>query len=247
MGKIAFSVLLGSLAFAGSAQAQSGYPDEYALRPVQLPESMLQLHVPVVFNIAPGSFGDYVAIPLDIRVGLSHELELRLFHPVNGLCLRGCGKKYNDLALGLLYALMRDSNSQLSLLGALEVTSFASPATLRLDVGVAYKYFQGAWSIGTTPYLGVGLNHRDWNGDGINIPVEFAYQLSHPMALFAVSGLYGSTKHFGDDWHMPLGFGLNYLVQHAFDLGAEIVLNNAIGNGDSDNSTFIVYASWRNQ
>lgn len=239
--------LLGFFALAGSAQAQSAYPDEYAARPVQLPEAMLQLHVPVVFSLAPGSFGDYVAIPFEIRLGLSPELELRLFHPVNGLCLRGCGKKYNDLALGLLYSLIRESDTDLSALGALEVTSFASPATLRLDVGVSYKYFQGAWSIAATPYLGVGLNHRDGNGDGINIPVEFAYQLSHPMALFAISGLYGSTRHFGDDWHMPVGVGLNYLVQHAFDIGAEIVLNNAIGNGNSDSSTFLVYANWRNQ
>jgi hypothetical protein len=247
MRKKVFILLLVATALAGTARAQTAYPDEYALRPLLLPTEMLQLRVPVVINLSAGSVGSPVNIPFEIRLGLTDELELWLFHPGNGLCLKGCGKHYNDLAVGILYSVMKERDMQLALLGALEVTSFASPALLRLDAGVDFKYIQPRFSIATSGYLGVGLNNRSANGDAIYIPFEFAYQLSPAMALFGETGLYGSTNNFGNDWTMPLGVGLNYLVQHAFDLGAEIKLNNAIGNGSSDSRLFLVYAAWRNR
>ncbi len=247
MRKLILAILLGTVAFAGTARAQTTYPDEYALRPLLLPTEMLQLRVPVVINLSEGSVGSPVSIPFEIRLGLTDEIELRLFHPGNGLCLKGCGKHYNDLAIGMLYSVMKERGMHLALLGALEVASFSSPALLRLDAGVAFKFIQPRFSIATSGYVGVGLNNRSENGDAIYIPFEFAYQLTPAMALFGETGLYGSTKNFGNDWTMPLGVGLNYLVQHAFDLGAELKLNNAIGNGSTDSRLFLVYAAWRNQ
>jgi hypothetical protein len=247
MRRIIFAVFLGTVALAGAARAQTAYPDEYALRPLLLPTEMLQARVPVVINLSAGSVGSPVNIPFEIRFGLTDDLELRLFHPGNGLCLKGCSRHYNDLAVGMLYSVVKERGMQLALLGTLEVASFANPALLRLDAGVAFKYIQPRFSIATSGYLGVGLNNRSENGDAIYIPFEFAYQLSPAAALFGETGLYGSTNNFANDWTMPLGVGINYLVQHAFDLGAELKLNNAIGNGSSDSRLFLVYAAWRNQ
>jgi hypothetical protein len=140
---------------------------------------------------------------------------------------------------------LRERGSELALLGALEVTSFTNPAKLRLDVGFAYKYIQSRYSIATSGYVGVGLNQRGQNGDAIYIPFEFAFQLTPAAAIFAETGIYGATKNFGDSWTMPLGVGINYLVQHAFDLGAEFKFNNAIGNGSSDSRLILVYAALR--
>jgi hypothetical protein len=250
MRKIILALFLVAIAFAGTARAQAAYPDEYALRPLLLPTEMLQLRVPVDFNISDGADGKPVNIPLEIRIGLTSELELRIFHPVLGLCISGkpgCPKVYNDLAVGMLYSVMKERGMELAVLGALEVASFTSPAKLRLDAGVAFKYIQSQFSIATSGYLGVGLNNRSNNGDAIFIPFEFAYQLTPAFALFGETGLYGSTKNFANDWTMPLGVGINFLVRHAFDLGSEIKLNNAIGNGSSGSRLFLVYAAWRTQ
>ena len=253
MWKTSLGIAFLTLVMAGSARAQTGvgYPDEYALRPVQLPTGMVQLKVPVVINLSKDAVASPVFIPFDLRLGLTDELEMRLFHPVHGLCVsghaKGCGHIYNDLALGMLYSVMREQGMELSLLGAVEVDSFASPALVRLDAGVAFKYVHAPYSIATWPYVGIGISHRDGNGDSINLPVEFAYQLSSPTALFLESGLYGATRDFGNTWSMPLGVGINYLLQHGVDMGAEFKLDDAIGNGSSgDAREFIFYFALRN-
>jgi hypothetical protein len=242
---------LAALAFANTARAQGGYPDAYALRPLQLPTGMVQLKAPVVINLSKGSVASPVFIPFEIRLGLTNDFELRIFHPVHGLCVsgqgKGCGKVYNDLAVGMLYSVMREQGMELSLLGAFEVASFSNPAKTRLDAGLAFKFVRAPFSIAASPYVGIGLNNRDQNGDSINIPIELAFQLSPPTALFLETGFYGPTHDFGNSWSSPLGVGINYLLQHSVDLGAEFKLDNAIGNySTTDNRELIVYFAVRN-
>jgi hypothetical protein len=236
------------LATAGTARAASGYPDAYALRPLELPPSMVQLKVPVIINLSRGSVANPVWIPFELRLGLTDELELRLFHPVHGLCVsgrsRGCGRVYNDLGLGMLYSVMREQGMDLALLAAFEVTSFSDPALLRLDAGMAFKYVHAPFSVATWPYFGFGLDHRDENGDSINIPIEFAFQLSPPTALFLETGLYGALHDLGNAWSMPVGVGINYLLGHGVDIGAELKLTG-VGNG-ADGRLVLVYLALRN-
>ena len=251
MRTIVPALILAAIAISSTAHAQGGYPDAYAVRPLELPTGMAQLKVPVIVNLSKGLVAKPVFIPFELRLGLTSELELRLFHPVHGLCIsgqtKGCRRVYNDLALGVLYSVMREHDMALALLGAVEVTSFSNPALLRFDAGMAFKYVHAPFSIAAWPYVGIGLNHRDSNGDSINIPVEFAFQLSAPTALFLESGLYGSAHDFGNAWSMPLGVGINYLLQHAVDMGAEFKLDNALGNGSSaDYREFIFYFALRN-
>jgi len=250
MRKFAPALVLTLLAVAGTAHAQGGYPDAYALRPLQLPAGMVQLKVPVIINLSKGNVGSPVFIPFELRLGLTSELELRIFQPGHGLCVsrrKGCGRVYNDLGLGFLYSVMREQGMDLALLGAIEVTSFASPAMVRLDAGLAFKYVQAPFSIAAWPYVGIGLNRRDGNGDSINIPVEFAYQLSSPAALFVEGGLFGNARDFGNTWSSPLGVGLNYLLQHGIDMGAEFKFTNLVGNGSGpDGRLFLVYFAFRN-
>ncbi len=234
---------------AGAARAAPGYPDEYALRPLQLPPGMAQLKVPVIINLSRGEVGSPVWIPFELRLGLTDEVELRLFHPVRGLCVsgraHGCDRVYNDLGFSLLYSVMREQGMDLALLGGFEVASFSDPALLRLDAGMAFKYVHAPFSIATWPYFGFGLNHRDRNGDSVYIPVEFAFQLSWPTALFLETGLYGSLHNPDNDWSLPLGVGLNYLLAHGVDIGAEFKLTG-VGNGGTDGRELIVYLAVRN-
>lgn len=243
--------LLMALAVPGLALAQGGYPDEYALRPLQLPAGMVQLKVPVIVNLSRNAVGSPVWIPFEIRLGLTSDLELRLFHPVHGLCVsgqaKGCGRVYNDLGLGMLYSVMREQGMDLALLVALEVTSFSSPVLMRLDAGLGFKYVHARFSIAAWPFIGLGLDHRDQNGDSINIPIEFAFQLSPPTALFVESGLFGSAHDLGNAWSMPLGVGINYLLRHGVDIGAEFELTGPIGSGGSgDGRLCLVYLALRN-
>jgi hypothetical protein len=251
MQKIVPAFVLAALGFANTAHAQGGYPDTYAGRPLQLPTGMVQLKVPVIINLSKNSVANPVFIPFELRLGLTSDLELRLFHPVHGLCVsghsKGCDRVYNDLALGMLYSVLRERGIELSLLGAVEITSFSSPATVRLDAGLAFKYVHAPFSIAAWPYVGIGLNHRDQNGDYINIPVEFAFQLSSPTAFFLETGFYGSAHDFANTWSSPLGVGINYLLQHGVDMGAEFKLDDAIGNGSSgDAREFLFYFALRN-
>jgi len=252
MRKFVPALTLAALAFAGTAHAQGGYPDAYALRPLQLPTGMVQLKVPVIMNLSKGSVAKPVFIPLELRLGLTSELELRLFHPAFGLCVsgqaKGCGRVYNDVGLGMLYSLMREQGMEFALLGAVEVTSFSRPAKVRLDAGLGFKYVRAPFSIAAWPYVGVGLNHRNENGDSINIPIEFAFQLSSPAALFLESGFYGDAHDFGHSWSSPLGVGINYLLQHGVDLGAEFKLDGPVGSngGSVDGRELIVYFAIRN-
>jgi hypothetical protein len=251
MKKFVLAAFLGALACAGTAHAQRGYPDEYALRPLQLPTEMAQLKVPLVINLSKDNVGNPIFIPFDIRFGLSSELELDIFHPERGLCVsgqsKGCGHVYNDIAVGLLYSVMREREMDLSLFGAFEVAQFASPAHLRLDAGVAFKFVQPQWSIFAKPYIGIGMNHRDENGDAFKMPIEFAFQLSRPTALFIETGFYGDLHNLGDTWSSPVGVGINFLLQHGIDMGAEFKLDDLIGNGSTtDSRSFIFYFAFRN-
>jgi hypothetical protein len=254
MKKFVLAAFLGALACAGTAHAQRGYPDEYALRPLQLPTEMVQLKVPLIINLSKDNVGNPIAIPFDIRFGLTDDLELDLFHqyPHGGLCIsgqsKGCGHVYNDIAVGLLYSLMRERDVDLSFFGAFEVAQFSSPSLLRLDAGMAFKFVQPQWSIFAKPYIGIGVNHRDQNGDAFKMPIEFAFQLSRPTALFIETGFYGDDLHnLGDTWFSPVGVGINYLLQHGIDMGAEFKLDRLIGNGSStDFRSFIFYFAFRN-
>jgi hypothetical protein len=55
MRKFVPALVLAALGSSGVARAQGGYPDEYALRPLQLPTGMVQLKVPVIINLSKGS------------------------------------------------------------------------------------------------------------------------------------------------------------------------------------------------
>jgi hypothetical protein len=251
MRRFAFLLPFMLLAVSTSALAAGGYPDEYALRPLQLPSGMVQLKVPLVINLSRDAVAKPVWIPFELRLGLTSDLELRLFHPGRGLCIagksRGCDRVYNDLGVGILYSLLRERGMDLALLAALEVAQFSDPALLRIDVGVGWKLVHAPFSIAAWPYLGLGLNHRDRNGDSINVPVEFALQLSYPTALFFESGFFGDAHHFADTWSSPLGVGINYLADPGIDLGAEFKLTNALGNGsNTDGRLLIVYVALRN-
>jgi hypothetical protein len=232
-------------ALAGTANASPAYPDEYALRPIQLPAGMAQVKIPLIIDLSRGHAGTPISVPLDIRFGVTPALELRIFHPVNGVCLRGCDKHYNDLAFGLLYSVLDEDHVQASLLGAFEVRSFANPVQTVLDLGLSFAYIRAPFSIYASPYLGLPLSDREHQREWVNVPIEFAYQLSRPTAVFFETGIYGDARDPGS-WSGPVGAGINQLLHPSVDVGAEFKLNSIVGHTDTGSRLALVYLMIRN-
>jgi len=240
----ALLALLVTTALALPAFAEPGFPDAYALRPLELPPSMVQAKIPLVIDLSHGHAGDLIFVPFDVRFGVTRELELRIFHPVHGLCLRGCDRAYNDIGLGMLFSVLEENGLQASLLAALEFRSLTSPVGAVLDAGVAFKFIRSPFSIFAAPYIGIPLSDRNHLDDSVNVPIEFAFQLSAPTALFVETGLYGSA-HDPGGWSGPVGIGINQLLHHNVDIGAELKLNSVIGHTDAGSRLVLVYLTVR--
>jgi len=234
------TTLLTLCMLGSTANAKPAYPDEYALRPVQLPAELAQVKIPLIIDLSRGHAGKPIFVPLDLRFGVTSELELRIFHPVHGLCLRGCERAYNDLAFGMLYSVLDENHVQASLLGAFEIQSFRSPVQTVLDLGFSFAYIRAPFSISASPYLGLPLSDREHQQDWVNVPIEFAYQLSLPTAVFFETGIYGDA-HDPGSWSGPIGAGINLLLHHSVDVGAEFKLNSIVGHTDTGSRLVLVY------
>lgn len=225
--------------------AASGYPDEYALRPLTLAGGTFQATVPVVLNLSKNAVLKPVWIPLDLRYGVNDQLELFVSHNIHatplafgggGLCLggkdRGCTKSngdssfYNNLNVGAQFSLTKSGGIELSGIGALEIREISPDLLAAIDVGVGFKYVGAPVSIKAAPMIGIGVTKRsaDNNKEFISVPVQLAFQASPQLAAFIDTGIFGPTSHFGDLYALPVGIGASFLASHGLDVGAEFML-----------------------
>jgi len=239
---------------APAVAAPAGYPDEYALRPLGVAAGMVEVLVPVEIELSKGMVAKPINIPLEVRYGLSEQLELKLFH-LTGLCLtgkeKGCTKVYNDVGLGVAYSFLKNSELELAAMGGLLFSNFSDLA-MDANVGLGVKYIAGAIGVNAAPQMWIALNKRDkrLEKDALWIPVQVAYQVNPQLAPFVRTGIFGPTDHFGDMYTIPLGVGANYLLQHGLDLGAAFTLTSLVsgvsGNKALDSRELLIYAAWRN-
>jgi hypothetical protein len=247
---------------AAPAAAPAGYPDEYALRPLTLSAMTFQGSLPVVLNLSKNAVLKPVWIPLDLRFGVTNELEVFLNHGVpggsliegEGLCLggtsRGCPKAYNNVNVGGVYSIIKSSGVELAGLLAVEVRQFSPDALLAADVGVAVKYVAAPVSVKLVPQIGIGLTKRSaGNKEQLAVPLQIAVQAAAPIAVFLDSGIFGPTSHFGDLYTVPIGIGASFLAMHGLDVGAEfmlpVVVTGISGNKAMDSRLLMIYAAWR--
>lgn len=230
--------------FASDGSALStggGYPDEYTLRPLVLPAGGYQVWLPVMFNLSKDSVGKPIIIPPEFSMGLDSDLTLRLYTR-GSFRIRKGDKVFNDIGLGFTYALSRGADWHFAALGAVEVNSFSSPAIASLRGGVSMKYFHSPYSVQFDPQIRAVIVHRDAMSDQVDLPVEGAYQFDSQTAFFLQTGLF-----LGDNYSViPLGIGVNYLLQHGLDLGAMFKFPNAAGDGSTVNARELwLYLRWR--
>lgn len=262
---VAPAVVPGSGPSATPAWAPMGYPDAYVLRPLTVPPGMFQGTLPVVFSFSQNAVFKPVWIPLDMRFGMTDQLEFFLTHNAlgaplaagnGGLCLgtkQYCQKTYNNLNVGGQFSFAKGKGLELSGLLAAEFKEFSPHLLFAVDVGVGVKYVNAIFSAKATPRLGIEVNRRSTeNGqETIGMPVQFALQAAPRIAAFVDMGLFGPTNQFGSRYTIPVGVGGDFLLRHGFDVGAEFMFpalgrGSAVAGKATDSRTLMLYAVWRN-
>jgi hypothetical protein len=228
--------------------------------------------LPVVLNLSKSAMLKPVWIPLDLRFGVTDDLEVFVSHSYpgtspamqtgvggGGLCLggtsRGCEKAYNNAMLGGQYSILKASGLELAGLLALDMRRFTSPMLMGVDVGVAVKYVAAPVSVKLVPQVSIGLNKRSQeNKENLVVPLQIAVQAAQPIAVFLDTGIGGKFSHFSDNYAVPVGIGASYLAMHGLDVGLEFLLPMALAPSavPSDHKgfnsrTLMLFASWRSQ
>jgi hypothetical protein len=291
MRKLSSLIIVGLLAFAGSARAQDeapaaapaadpAAPADGAAVPAPAPEAAppaagttyvargltqsagnLQITVPIVLNLSKDLVLKPVWVPLDLRYGVTDQLEIFLNHgaPVGpiaetgGVCLggkeRGCDKFYNNLNIGAQFSVVKDAAIELAAIGALVVQSL-DPSMMSVDLGVNFKYLSGPLAIKAAPQVVIGVNKRDvGNKEWLYLPVQVAFQATNELAAFLDTGIAGMFDGFGDNWVVPVGVGASFALAPNFDVGGEFFLSQVAtgisGNKAFDNRSLAVFAQYR--
>ena len=254
---------------AAPMAAPSGYPDEYALRPLTLSAMMFQGTLPIVVNLSKNAVAKPVFIPIDLRFGVTDQLEIFVNHvipgaspamgsgpfPAAGLCLGGtsrkCPKGYNNVNVGGQFSFVKASGFEAAGLLALQFKQFSPDMLMAVDVGASVKYTISPVSIRATPQVAISVNKRGpENKESIAFPVQIAVQAAPQIAAFLDTGLGGPVDHFGDFYIVPIGIGANVLVTHGIDVGAEFMLpmvakGSAYSGGAADARDVMIYAAFR--
>jgi hypothetical protein len=255
---------------AAATPAAEPAGDEYALRSLTLSAGTFQVTLPVVLNLSKNAVLKPVWIPLDLRFGVTSELEVFVSHYVSGgspafasplmgsgVCLGGkdrfCEKFYNNVAIGGQYSIVKNAGIELSGLVALDLRRISDPMNLAVDVGVGFKYSAAPVSVKITPQIGIGLNKRsEGNKERIAAPLQIAFQAMPQLAVFLDSGIFGQTKDFGKNYVVPVGVGASFLVQHGLDVGAEFMFPMLVGGSNipsetkgANARTFMLFGAYR--
>lgn len=234
----------------------------YVARGLTQTAGNVQVTVPVLLNLSKELVLKPVMVPLDVRYGVTDQLEVFLAHgsPVGypvatpgGVCLggeeRGCGKLYDNLALGAQFSFLKDAAMELAAIGALVVESL-DLGYYAADVGVNFKYNAGAVAIKAAPQVMIGVNKRDeGNKETLFVPVQIAFQATPELAAFVDTGIVGPLDGFGDSYTLPVGIGASFAAMPNLDVGAEFMLPRVAsgmeGNKAFDNRWLALFASWR--
>jgi len=235
---------------------------DYVSRGLTQTAGNLQVLLPIVLNLSKEQVLKPVYVPLDIRYGVTDQIEVFLNHgsipgfPVTypaGVCLggeeRGCPKLYNNLNLGAQFSALKDPAMELAAMGALAVESL-DPSMLSVVLGVNFKYLAGPLAIKAAPMISIGATKRDeGNKEYIMVPVQIAFQATPELAAFVDTGISGPTDGFGDNWVLPVGIGASFAAMPNLDIGGEFMLpsvaTGAEGNEAFDSRMLTVFAAYR--
>ena len=157
----------------------------YVSRGLTVGAGSLQVTLPVVLDLSKDEMLKPVWIPLDLRFGVTDQLDVFLSHnyfslPLafrgGGVCIGGkdrhCSKFYDNLNLGVELSFLKKAGIELSGIGTLEFRSF-DLRQVAVDLGIGFKYSGGPMAIKAAPQIGIAVNKRDEQAkEFIAVPVH---------------------------------------------------------------------------
>jgi hypothetical protein len=237
---------------------------DYVSRGLTLGAGTFQVTLPIVIGLDKGAAAKKIEIPLDLRYGVTNELEVFASHsfmgvsPVfsgGGVCIgdkdKYCPKVYNNVAIGGQYSLLKQPGLELSGLLAADIIAFSPDLLLNVDVGVGFKYNANPIAIKVTPVVSLAATKRSDRlvKDLISVPLQVAFQATPELALFLDTGLLSPLKNMGDSYVVPVGVGGSFAVQKGLDVGAEFMftalVTGAKGDKAMDARSAMVFAAYR--
>jgi hypothetical protein len=243
--------------------------NSYVSRGLTVGAGTFQATVPVLLNLSKDKVLKPVMVPLDLRYGVTDQLDVFVNHSTpggsyaavgptspSGVCIggkdRGCDKFYNNLNIGAQFSAVKDAAMELAAFGALQFRAL-DPMTLGIDVGVNFKYNAGPLAVKVAPQISIGANKRS-DADGANkeiisVPVQIAFQATPELAAFVDTGITGPLSKFSDNYYVPVGIGASFAAMPNLDVGGEFMLPMVhtawAGDKAFDARVLMVFASYR--
>jgi hypothetical protein len=222
----------------------------YVSRGLTVGTGALQVTLPIVLNLSKDEMLEPVWIPIDLRFGVTDQLDVFLSHSHFGLPLafRGGGVCIGGRDRNCP-KFLKNAGIELSGIGALELRSL-DRVHLAVDLGVGFKYIGGPVAIKAAPQIGIAVNKRDEQlKEFLSVPVQVALQATPELAVFLNTGVFGPRSNFSRTYAVPVGVGAAFAVMPILDVGAEFMLPLVLtGNEDNkalDTRTLMLYAALR--
>jgi hypothetical protein len=212
------------------------------MRGVQGAKGMFSARVLLHMNLSSDQVGKPVSLAPDLYYSVTDKFQLGLLHngpmgfqtrPGAGICFtgeeNGCPKVYDNLGLDAMYGLLY-GKAHLSAHATFYINSF-DPSQLAIALGAVGKlHFTDAVALFFDPQVSIALNKRDaGNEDVFWLPIELQGQVSAPLAVKLLTGIYGPFDGFGDAFQVPVGVGAVYNINPMFDVGLRFSFDNLLG------------------
>ena len=83
------------------------------------------------------------------------------------------------------------------------------------------------------PRVQVGITDRDFNGDGLDVPIWVWFEPSPTLGFYLHTGIAGPFDGFADAFNVPVGVGASIRAGAKLTLGADFQFTNLLGKGSS--------------
>jgi len=194
----------------------------------------------VGIDMSDGNEFKKVTLIPSVAYGITDQLQVMLYHPLNGICLGDdtaplggtapCPKVYNDIGIAAHYYVLNSGKFLLAPHVNVPIWSFD---TFVMGVGagaLGQLVLTPKLAVFIDPTILVQANERDpiTIFDLILVPVQVGYQITPVLYAYLGTGIFSTFKNFGDNIALPLGVGAMYTIAKKFDIGAEFVLTDLI-------------------
>jgi len=242
----------------GTVYSKDKYPEELAKRPLTLPAGMIEVYAPVNINLSTDLVAKPVRVNPSIYFGVTNNISVGLYTEVEpvtpmfaGLCFggedRGCypvvGKGgflaplLNTIAGEAVVSLIRKDDYQLAAFAGVEFLTISNPTLARARIGLSDKWAMGNFALPLKVGMHFGLTNRDLapslTKESVFVDVEPTYNVTQQLAVFGRVAFGSDFTNFSDDIVIPVGFGLEYAVNHSFDVGAKFEFGNLLGKNST--------------